>query len=350
MATTNYPVNHPNAVKHWAPEVFKEALKRTYAMRFMGAGTGSLCQIRNEMKSEGDRVRVNLRMQLSGEGIAGDGTLEGNEEALSIYTDDVYIDQLRHAVRSGGKMSEQRVPFEVRDEAKDGLADWWADRIDSGFFAQLGGNSDQTNTKYTGMQAATAPTDSVMQVETSWTANTTASLSTSDTMNLKGIDYCVEKARTRTLPMRSLKIGGKEYYVMFMSEEQATDLRTNTATGQWLDIQKAAMSGGETTGNPIFTGALGVYNGTILHATTRLPTAGGVANTARAVFCGAQAAAIAFGKGNGPSKMSWVEELFDYENQLGVAAGCIWGLKKLTFNSVDLSSIVYPTYAVSHGR
>jgi len=103
MATTDYPVNHPNAVKHWSAEVLKEALKRTYASRFMGTGSNSLCQIRNEMKSEGDRVRVNLRTQLSGGGVAGDGTLEGNEEALSIYTDNIFIDQLRHAVRSGGR-------------------------------------------------------------------------------------------------------------------------------------------------------------------------------------------------------------------------------------------------------
>jgi len=247
------------------------------------------------------------------------------------------------------KMSEQRVPFTVRDEAKDGLADWWADKIDYGFFNQLAGNATQTDTRLTGMQSATAPTNSVMKVEASWTANTTASLSTTDTIVLTGIDYAVEKARTGTYPIRPIRMGGQEYYVMFMSEEQAADLRTNTNTGQWLDIQKAAMNGGDVTKNPIFTGSLGVYNGVILHATNRLPSAGGVTSTKRAVLAGAQACAIAFGKGSGNNKISWVEELFDYENQLGVAASMIWGLKKLTFNAVDHAAIVYPTYAAAHG-
>ncbi len=60
-------------------------------------------------------------MQLSGAGVAGDGTLEGNEEALTTYSDNIFIDQLRHAVRSAGKMTEQRVPFSIREEARAGL-------------------------------------------------------------------------------------------------------------------------------------------------------------------------------------------------------------------------------------
>jgi hypothetical protein len=46
--------------------------------------------------------------------------------------------------------------------------------------------------------------------------------------------------------------------------------------------------------------------------------------------------------------MSWVEELFDYENQLGVSAGLIFGMKKTQFNSEDFGTIVVPTYAAAH--
>lgn len=98
----------------------------------MGKSSNSLIQIvEDTQKGPGDRIRLPLRMQLSGSGIEGDGTLEGNEEALSTYYDDLLINQLRHAVRSEGKMSEQRVPFSVREEARMGLQDWWADRIDT---------------------------------------------------------------------------------------------------------------------------------------------------------------------------------------------------------------------------
>lgn len=134
MATTAYGVNHPLAVKLWAKKLYQEALKETYAARFMGTSKNSLIYERDETsKSAGDKITVGLRMQLTGAGIEGDSTLEGQEEALTTYDDSLLINQLRHAVRSDGKMSEQRVPFSIREEAMDGLKDWWADRIDTAF-------------------------------------------------------------------------------------------------------------------------------------------------------------------------------------------------------------------------
>lgn len=244
-------------------------------------------------------------------------------------------------------MSEQRVPFTVRAEARDGLADWWADRIDSAFFNQLGGNTGETDTRRTGSQATLAPDgDHVIYYDAAGTSHTAeTSVSTTDTFNLEAIDWCVEKAETLKNPIRPIRMGKDKYWVMFLHPFQVTDLRTNTSTGQWLDIQKAAMQGGQITKNPIFTGALGVYNNTILHSNTRVPSV--QASTRRAVFAGAQAGAVAFGRRSGKNTYSWREELFDYGNQLGVAAGSIWGLKKCRFNGSDHASIVVTTYAVA---
>ena len=103
MALTEYGVNAPEAVKLWSRKLAREALKQTYINRFIGTSDDSLIQERTDTKkSEGDRIRITLRMQLDGDGIQGDGTLEGNEEALTTYTDDILINQLRHAVRSQG--------------------------------------------------------------------------------------------------------------------------------------------------------------------------------------------------------------------------------------------------------
>lgn len=134
MAVTNYGVNANEAVKLWSRRLAREVLKATYIQKFIGEGDDSVIQLRNDTKKgPGDRVRVTLRMQLTGDGVTGDGTLEGNEESLTTYTDDFLINQLRHAVRSAGKMSEQRIPFSVREEAMSGLRDWWADRMDTWF-------------------------------------------------------------------------------------------------------------------------------------------------------------------------------------------------------------------------
>ena len=124
MATTSYATGNALAVKLFAKKLFQEALKQTYFSRFMGEGTNNIIQLKPETsKGAGDQVTFGLRMQLSGAGIQADGTLEGSEEALITYSDALIINQLRHAVRSAGQMSEQRVTFDVRDECRVGLQD-----------------------------------------------------------------------------------------------------------------------------------------------------------------------------------------------------------------------------------
>lgn len=347
MATTDFGVNHPLAVKLWSKKLFHEALKQTWASKFMGKNSNSLCQIASEAeKQAGDRIRIGLRMQMTGAGVSGDGTLEGNEEALQFYSDNVLLDQLRHAVRSEGKMSEQRIPYSIREEARMGLTDWWADRIDTAFFNQLGGNTGQTDLRYTGSNATVAPDSAhIVYPDGDTTEADVASSGASSQMSLTWIDYAVEKAKTSTPVIRPIKIMGEDKFVMFLHPYQVTDLRTATNTGQWLDIQKAAMQGGQISKNPIYTGALGEHNGVILHESTRVPSV--TANVYRAIFAGAQAGCIAYGQDAANGRTSWNEELFDYKNQLGVSAGMIWGMKKTVFNSADFSTLIVPTYAVA---
>lgn len=359
MAVSSWGVNAPQAVKLWSRKLFREALKNTTMAKYMGEGSDSMVQVLNDTKKgPGDTIYVNLRMQLSGAGIQGDSTLEGNEEALTLYRDTILIDQLRHAVRSGGKMSDQRIPFSVREEARQGLQDWWADRIDTAIVNQLTG-ATQADTRYTGNNATVAPTFSntagvTRQIYASGTAtdSTDASISTTFTMTLAAIDKAVVAAKTSTPLIRPIMVNGESRYILFMHPYQVRDLRAaTTANGAWADFQKALIQGGDKN-NAIFTGALGIYNGVILVENTRIPAiatiSGSVAASGtgrRAVLCGAQAGVLAVGQDNSPEKMSWVEELFDYENQLGVSAGMIFGAKKTIFNSLDFGTVAIGTYA-----
>lgn len=347
MALTSYGVNAPEAVKLWSKVLSREALKATWIGKFIGDSADSLIQEKQDFKkSAGDRLTLTLRMQLTGDGVLGDGTLEGNEERLTTYTDNLLIDQLRHAVRSAGKMTEQRIPWSIREEAKDGLVDWWAGRMDTAFFNQLCGFTAQTDLRYTGNNAVLAPTT---VIRPNARAND-QSLIAGDEFTLGLIDQAVAQAKLATPVMRPLKMNGEDRYVMFLHTNQVTQLRTNTAAGQWLDIQKAATTGDGSKNNPIFTGALGMYNGVILHESTRITqgvnsvTGAAVANTRRAVLAGAQAAVLGFGGGQSYGAWDWNEELFDYGNQLGVEAGAIFGLKAVRYNGADFSKIGVHTY------
>lgn len=358
MATTDYPVNSPLAVKRWSAELMKEALKETMLLQFAGTDTNSLIQIKTEVnKDAGDRITFGLRQQLTGGGVQGDNTLEGNEEALETYTQNVFVDQLRHAVRSGGKMSEQRVPFSVRNEARDGLQDWWADRMDFWLFNQLTGNTGQSDIRYTGMQATVAPDAAHMVFAGGQDSEASLSASAVDLgvtnphrFSLTMVDKAVERAKLAKNALRPIRINRDKFYVAFIHPSQVSAMRTNTAAGQWLDIQKAAMALSNATGSPIFTGALGVHNKTVLHESTRIPrfnATDGNARILRGVLCGAQSACMAFGRAYGKNTFSWKEELFDYENQLGVAAGCIGGVVKSRFNGSDFGTITMSSYEFS---
>jgi N4-gp56 family major capsid protein len=355
---TGYGVNANEAVKLWSRKLAREALRKTYIKNFMGPGSDSMIQVKNETnKGPGDRVRVTLRMQLTGDGVQGDATQEGNEESLSTYTDDLLINQLRHAVRSEGKMTEQRIPFDIREEAMMGLSDWWADRWDTWFFNQACGYTTQADTRYTGNNTVTAPSRQV------WPGTTTAdqSLNTAagvtDVFTLTLIDKAVELAKTGTPPIRPIMVDGEKWFIVFIHPYQTTSLRafpvTATAQVTWYDLQKAFLQGTGSAKNAIFTGALGTYNGCILHESYRVPqgvhSSSGVAVTTarRAVLCGAQAAVAAFGQGHDQNSYDWFEQLFDYGNKLGVKAGCISGLKKSVYNSTDFGTVVMSSKAIA---
>ena len=354
MATTSYGVNDSMAVKLWSKKVAWEALKSTPIAPLIGTGEGSIITRKDETsKGAGDRVRMTLFMTPEGDGFTENEDVEGNAEALTNYSDDLVINELGHAVgvKSQNTIDQQRVPFNLRDQAFRGLRDWWGNRMSVTFFNQVCGYTAQTNTKYTGLQAATAP--STNRVIRAAAAATDQALTSADTFTLDLIDKAKEKAETGDPPVPPVMIGGEKMYVVYLHDFQVTSLRTNTSTGQWQDIQKAAMMGGNVSKNPIFTGALGMYNNCILRKANDVTqgvnssTSAAITTVRRAVLLGAQSAYIAFGQKHQAGKFRWNEELLDHKRKLEVSAFSIWGLKKCVYNSEDYGTVVISTYAAA---
>lgn len=372
MAVTRYGVNDAEAVKLWARELYRESIRKTYFYDFMGTGPNSLVQAKEDTeKGAGDRITVSLLANAQQPGVASGGQIEGNEEAMRTYTDNVLIDQLDFATRTRnqGTIDAQRVPYNLREQARDFLSNLWKERMDIALFNQLAGNTAQTDTRYTGMQATTAPT----RVVRPSTITADESLTSSHKFTLSVLDKAVALAEVKTasavsrirpvdIPIMNGSTGrasGRYYrgvkYVAFLHNWQVHDLRTDASTaGSWYDIQQAAMMGGEITNNPIFQGGdvVGVHNGVLIMKCESVPEGcdsgtptTAVANTRRAVLCGAQAAICAFGQENKKGRMQWHEELFDYSQELGVDSRCIFGITKATFNSQDFGTIVMSTYA-----
>ena len=364
MAVTTWGVNDASAVKLWSKVLDAEVLKETYYERFIGTGTMGLAVQKTEFSSgKGDEIKYSLRYLLNGRGVTEGQVLEGNEESLSLYQDSLRLGYLRHGVRfkSDVTIDDQRIPFNTRSEARDAMKDWFPQRLDFVFFNQLCGftpaNVEGTTTGavYTGGNVILAPSiNRIIRGGALSTTNASDQAVGSDTtaiFKLNLIDQAVYKARTATPLIRPIRQGGKEWYVVFISEEQALALRADTATvGSWFDLQKARLQGGEGETNGIFTGAFGMYNNCVIHVSNRITqgvhstTGAAVPNTRRAVFCGAQALAVGFGQKNSKTKFSWNEKYFDYDEEVGIKAGLVYGMKKTRYNGEDYGTIVITTY------
>lgn len=361
MAITSFGVNDALAVKTWSKALAVEALKATEIAPLIGEDSNSIIHRKTETsKGAGDQVTFGLRMQLSGDGFSESDTAEGNGESLTLYSSSLVINELGHVVsaKSENTIDQQRVPFNLRDECKDGLADWWGKRMSVTFFNQVcgmtatSGTGAPSSSKYTGLNAAVAPTST--RIIRAGSQATDQALTSSNTFTLDLIDKAKEMAETATPKIRPIMIGSQKKYVIYLHPYQVTDLRINTSTGQWLDIQKAALQGGADSKNPIYTSALGEYHDCILRKADDVTV--GVHSTSaatetdvrRAVLLGAQACTMAFGQKNSPGKYRWNEELFDHKRRLEVSAWSIFGMKKTVFNSTDFGTVVIATYAAAH--
>lgn len=356
MAVQGFSTSNAFNPRIHAKGVEAEALAKAVVTPFIGKTSSSLIQLRDEFqKGPGDTVRVGLRMQMD-ESVApkqeNDG-LEGNERTLDFFTDDIKINQVRDAVRWKDVIDAHRITFEMREEAKAALSDYFTAVFEQWFFNQAAGAlyADDTSTALTGNNAVVAAdSDHVYRPG----AAADESLAAGDEFKVESIDVLIEKAKTLSPIIRPAEIEGLgSYYVLFLHPYQVTALRA--VDSFWTALNRDILRSGKfVESNPLFTGALGAYNGTLLVESTRVPlgvnssTSASVANTRRAIFCGAQTAALGFGRmGGNPDRFRWVEETFDYKNQVGISCGMVGGLKKLVFNSADYATIVHPTYAAA---
>ena len=296
--------------------------------------------------------------------VEGDNTLRGKEEDLKFYTDQVYIDQVRGGVNTGGTMTRKRTVHDLRKVARARQAEWWARVFDELLFMYLSGgrgsNSDYIfPLAYSGLagNAMYAPDTAHNLFGNDATAN--SNLGSNDWFDLKLIDRAVTTAATMgggtsNVPaVEPVRIDGEEHYVIVMHPNQEHSLRIAPSTGSWLDIQKAA-AGAEGRNSPIFKGAMGMYRNVVLHSHRAATTyAASTAyngcsttpsyNSARALFMGRQAGVVAFGSPGTGLRFDWNEEYEDRGNQVVITTGSIFGVKKTRFNSIDFGVISLDT-------
>ena len=352
MARTIVGVNDAKAVKRYAGLLaYDESQKSYFGQRFVGRGAEAEVpiQLLSELESDaGEQIAYDLLAELKMAPVEGDDILEGKEEAQRFYTDTIYIDQARCGVNTGGRMTRKRTLHNLREKARRQQSSWWARLKDELRFIYLSGaRGVNTNfilpTGYTGRANNSLVAPDTNHILYGNDATAKANVDSNDKFDLRLIDRAKTKADSQgggatDIPvLQPCKIDGEEVFVCVMHTFQEDDLRSNTSTGQWLDIQKA-IAASEGRKSPMIKGSLGMYRGAILHShrnVVRFSDYGAGANVeaARGLFLGSQALVEAYGSPGTGLRFDWHEEVRDNGNQVVISSNCTWGTKKVSFTT-----------------
>ena len=396
MATGNTHIASALVVKQWSKDFFKYGLSKMFFSRFIGkygqafepamgdksvtimSDPNALVQVKMDLsRTRGDTITFPMLAPLAGDGRAQlaaatnatKRTLEGNEEVISQYSYSITLLEWAHSVLTLGKLMEQQPAFSVSDSMSAALGLWWAKVLDHATYKALAGTAQEDDNSVAIVAQSTPSSGRKLTggcAEGTVTYRTTdAAVEADEYMCFEMIDRARQMAEddSSTQTIRPIIIDGQETYMMFMSSQQATDLR-NDAGGSvnltWKEAQMNANTRGRS--NPIFRNFLGFYRDVALfeYPFIDVATTGGertgIGGTAasevfdgtdyvasgvvahRALFCGAQAVVHAYG-----SMPKMVDETFQYKTQKGRSLQNIIAIGRPEFNSVEYGVMVVDT-------
>jgi len=355
MALTNFGLLTNEQKTIWSMDLWKNARNQSFINKFLGSGTNSMIQHVTDLKSsqKGARAVITLLADLQGDGVAGDRTLLGNEEGMQTFEQVIRIDQLRHANRHEGKMADQKSIVSFRDNSKNVLSYWLADRIDQMAFQTLAGIGYQykpngatrigSDLQYLEFAAdITAPSTRRMTrwdatagvLKSSQTgANTSAAVTATDFPGWKMFVQLKAYAKDRYIRGVGGE-GGQETFHAFLTPQAMAKLKQDPDYN--ANLRYSQNSG---TNDKLFTGDSVKIDGIYLHEFRHVPNTSGVAtgkygaggnvDGCQILFCGAQALGMA-----DLGAPEWNEENFDYKNSQAIAVGKILGFLKPKFGNI----------------
>ena len=324
-------------VQQWDDKFYKEYLEENRFKREMGTSSNNIIQLKSDLtKKKGDSLTYALINRLSGAGVVGSATLEGNEEEMDSRSFKLTVNKLRNAVRVA-EVDEQFSAISLRMGAKEVLKDWIMEKTRDDIITALGMING------TAYGSASEPNKDAWLVDNSdrvvfgdalgnggYTDHSAdlATVTAGMTLGATEIDLMKRMASTASPKIRPIRTSEDErWYVLYVDSRCMRDLRADTTI---IANQRDAAARGKD--NPLFTGGDLIHNGVIIKEIPDIASLGGVGATSAAVspayFCGAQAIAFGWAK-----KTTSKTEEFDYGDKVGCAVEEIRGIEKIVFGS-----------------
>ncbi|EOG3909211.1 N4-gp56 family major capsid protein [Salmonella enterica] len=319
-------------------------------------------------KERGDEVSFSIMHKLSKLPTMGDQRIEGRGEDLSRADFSLRIDQGRHLVDAGGRMSQQRTKFNLASSARTLLGTYFNDLQDQCAVVHLAGArgdfmaddvivplASHRDFKEIMINDVMPPTHN--RHFFGGDATSLEAVDSSDVFSLSLVDNMALFIDEMAHPLQPVRLKGDElygedpYYVLYVTPRQWNDWYTSTSGKDWNQMMVRAVNRSKGFNHPLFKGECAMWRNILVRKYAGMPirfyTGSHVSisnnnlaattqqievktNIDRAILLGAQALANAYGQKDG-GHFNLVQKKTDMDNRTEIAINWINGLKKIRF-------------------
>lgn len=319
-------------------------------------------------KERGDEVSISIMHKLSQLPTMGDQRIEGRGEDLSRADFSLRIDQGRHLVDAGGRMSQQRTKFNLVSSARTLLGTYFNDLQDQCAVIHLAGArgdfmaddvivplASHRDFKKIMINDVMPPTHN--RHFFGGDATSLEAVDSSDVFTLSLVDNMALFIDEMAHPLQPVRLKGDElygedpYYVLYVTPRQWNDWYTSTSGKDWNQMMVRAVNRSKGFNHPLFKGECAMWRNILVRKYAGMPirfytgskvwvsnndlaaTAQQIevkTNIDRAMLLGAQALANAYGQKDG-GHFNLVQKKTDMDNRTEIAINWINGLKKIRF-------------------
>lgn len=314
----------------WAKDSLRRFKVDGYWGKWVG-GEGSgmpIIQKTELLNNPGDLIHVQVTDPLTGNGQEGDlAKVVENEETLATTEIKLASVLYRHGVRVNVRADKKSI-LDLASEARMRLDEWLRNKIDNKRFELfLATTSAPLPASLVG-EAYTPNACSFDSAIASGIDNTTPHIDdvdADDYVSVKGLQAL--KLKLRLQMAKPLMVDGRPHFLFVTHPNSTFYLKQDSRYEAWA---REAMQRGAD--NPLFTGALCVIDGMVIHDHENVPTANNATavKVSKGIAFGAEAFAEALDE-----NISFAQDTFDYGNQYGLAVRVAFSSRRaLELNAV----------------
>ena len=252
----------------WVKTVRDDVTLKEFFSKMSGPeGSQSAIVEKNDfLKQPGDTLTFLVESDLYGAGQTGENTLKGNEEKATTHQFGVPVTLYRHA-EAVSRLAQKEAMVNSIVRAGGRLSRWIARKRDEIIFDELldpGSTTLGTQNQY--YDTVTGPEPKTLY---GGSATSIATLSSTCRFSLDEIDKCklaLMRMGTKPMEIRSSKTGEELYFFIAILDEMSA-FRLFSSTAYRSAVQSMLP---RSFDHPLVQGAIGAWNGVILHTYTSI--------------------------------------------------------------------------------